>query len=57
MFLKFTVLINLLHHYLSIPSLGAGHLNYFPLFFAITSKAAVNMLYTVLCAYKRVSLG
>ena len=57
MFLKFTVLINLLHQYLSIPSLAAGHLNYFPLFFAITSKVAMNMLYTVLCAYKRVSLG
>lgn len=57
MFLKFTVLINLLHHCLSIPSLAAGHLNYFPFFFAITSKAAMNMVYTVLCAYKRASLG
>ena len=57
MFLKFTVLINLLHHYLSIPSLAPGHLNYFPLFFAVTGKAAMNMLYTVLCASMRVSLA
>lgn len=49
-FLKFTVLINLLHHCLSIPSLAAGHLNYFPFFFC-NHKQSCNEygIHSVVC--------
>lgn len=55
MFLKCTVMMNLIHiiSQLTVHYVVDGCLNDFPLYFAITSKAAVNMLVcNFVCIYQ-----